>query len=196
MPEKPPFWTDSAGQIGQVPIMIGQDINTAGVDPASGQNAHALAAQIVRQNQPVINKFVRVQRQAITVGGLDVHSSVLPLQDMEVYYSYVQGLERMHYHVSPQAEAPQPEPSPSEEPAKPIPPEVPQFPEPKVPEPETPEIPEPPEVQEPELKEPELPEEEKPEEEEKKEELGHPDFLGIDLVLGLAVEFGDGAGDP
>jgi hypothetical protein len=104
MAQKPPAWARS-DQIGQVPLMLSRDVNVVGVAPGSGQDAHTLAEQIVRQQQSVINRFVAKQRQQIEIGALDVHRAMLPLDGMEVYYSHVQGLERMHYHISPQAEA-------------------------------------------------------------------------------------------
>jgi hypothetical protein len=165
MGQKPPAWTRSDQQIGQVPLALSQDVDTTGVHPGSGQDAHALADQIVRQQQSVINRFVAKQRQQIEIGALDVHKAVLPLDGMEVYYSHVQGLERMHYHISPQAEALQPKPEALEEP------------EVKVLERPIPEVLEPPK-------------------EEQKPELEQPDFLAIDIPCFLAVEFGDGAGDP
>ena len=129
--------------------MLSQDVDAAGVHPASGQDAHALAEQIVRQQQPVINRFVAKQRQQIEIGGAakDVHNAFLPLDNMDVYYSHVQGLERMHYPISPEAEAPQPLPEiPIPEELK-VPeisklPEVPELEVPEVPELEIPETPE------------------------------------------------------
>ena len=175
-------------------MAVTQNVDLSGVPASATADATRLASEIVRQNQPVINRFVKVQRQEIETGGLDVHSSVLPLKDMSVYYSYVQGLEKMHYHLTPQVEAPpeipQPE-APPEEPGPPAPgepPETPALPQP----PEGPEAPKVPEEKPPEEMKP--PEEEKPEEE--KKEGGKPDFLEIDIPIGLAVEFGDGAGDP
>ena len=171
MAQKPPAWTRS-DQIGQVPLMLSRDVDSTGVAPGSGQSAHALADRIVRQQQPVIDRFVAQQRQQIELGSKDVHNAVLPLQGMDVYYSHVQGLERMHYHISPQAEAPEPAPEALEEPVAPALLEVPEVPEPEVPEPTL------------------LP---SLEEEPKKPEPEHPDFLTISMVFGLAVEFGDGA---
>ena len=123
MAQKPPAWT-RFGQIGQVPLALSRDVDTTGVHPSSGQEAHTLAEQIVRDQQPIINRFVAKQRQQIEIGALDVHTAVLLLDGMDVHYSHVQGLERMHYHISPQAKAPEvPEPSvevkPEEAPKKP-----------------------------------------------------------------------------
>jgi hypothetical protein len=179
MPQKPPAWAPF-NQAGQVPLMLSRDISTSG----SGQDAHVLAEQIVRQHQPVINRFVAIQRQQIELGGKDIHRADLSLQGMDVYYSHVQGLERLHYHVNPVAEAPRPALPEVPEPTIPAPPEV---PEPTVPAP-----PEPEPVPEPEPKpvpEPEPPEEKKPEE---RPEFGQPEFLTIDVPMGLAVVFEDG----
>ena len=163
--EKPPSWVPVDQHVGQVPMALSRDVDTAGVHPASGQNASELATKIVRENQPVINRFVAMQRQHVELGEKAIHNSVLALQGMDVYYQNVQGLERMHYHISPQAEAPeQPE----------------QLEEAKLPVPPVQELPEP-------------PEEKLPPPEEKKTE---PEFLTIDMMLGLAVEFGDRADDP
>jgi len=195
MPEKPPSWSPF-GEVGQVPIAVSQDVNTAGVDPSSGQNAHALAQQIVRQQLPVIFRFVANQRQQIELSGRDIRKATLPLEDLDVYYSYILGLERLHFHVSPRAEPPIP---PGEQflleeptfPEVPKPPEVPEFELPQVPEAKIPE------AKIPELEKPlEKPKEEQPEEEVEKKAFGHPNFLTIDVPYGLAVEFGDGAGDP
>jgi hypothetical protein len=213
--EKPPSWVPVDQHVGQVPLALSQDVHTAGVQPGSGQDAQSLASQIVRQNQPVINRFVAVQRQQVELGDKDVHNAVLPLQGMDVYYQNVQGLERVHYHISPQAEAPQPPPEQLEEPTAPAPPtppeplevpepEVPEPPEPPEPpefkEPELPELPEPPEVPEPpeppEVEEPPIPEPPEPPTEEHEKKLDEPEFLEIDVPFGLSVEFGDKDKDP
>jgi hypothetical protein len=188
--ERPPGWVPVDQHVGQMPMVITSDFNPAGVP--SDVNPRPLADQIVRQNQPVINRFVSIQRQQIEVGGLDIHSSVLPLKDMSVYSSYVQGREKMHYHVTPQVEVlpepPQAQEEPPAPPTPPIPEEPPEVsrppdPEIKVPELESPPtVPEakapeeirPPEEQPPEAEAPKLPEEEKPPElppEEKPPEL-------------------------
>jgi len=195
MPEKPPSWSPF-GEVGQVPIAVSQDVNTAGVDPSSGQDAHSLASQIVRQQLPVIFRFIANQRQQIEISGRDIRKATLPLEDMDVHYSYIQGLERMHFHVSPRAGPPTP---PEEQllVGEPTLPEVPKPPE--VTEPELPQVPEAkiPEAKIPELeKPPEKPKEEELEKEAEKKAFGHPNFLTIDVPYGLAVEFGDGAGDP
>ena len=143
--------------------MLSRDVDSTGVAPGSGQDAHTLADQIVRQQQPVINRFVAKQRQQIELGEKDIHNAALPLDGMDVHYSFVPGLERMHYHISPQAEAPVPEAQALEELKVPTPPEVPEALEP-------------------------------PEEPRKQPE--HPDFLTVEIPCFLAVEFGDGAGDP
>jgi hypothetical protein len=62
-----------------------------------------------------INKFVARQRQQIELSGTDIHQARVPLPGMDVHYNYVQGLERLHYHVSPEAQA---RPLPEEKPAK------------------------------------------------------------------------------
>ncbi len=179
--------------------MLSQDVDVPAVGPASGQDANKLAEQIVRQNQPVINRFIAQQRQQIQLGGQDVRNAALPLDGMVLYYNYVQGLERMHYHISPEvevtpllkSETPEveiPTPPTVEEPEAP---EIPTPPEPPtVEEPELPELPEPEPEPLPEFKEPEVlePEEVKP-------ERGQPDFLYVEMLLGLAVKFGDGARD-
>jgi len=195
MPDKPPAWSPF-GEAGQVPIAVSQDVDSTGVAPNSGQDAHALAAQIVRQELPVIFRFIANQRQQIELSGRDIRKATLPLPDLDVHYSYIQGLERMHFHVSPRAGPPTPpgEEFPLEEPRSPEvpePPEVPEFELPKVPEAKVPEA----EIPEPE-KPPEKPKEKEPEEVEEKKAFGHPNFLTIDVPYGLAVEFGDGAGDP
>lgn len=201
--ERPPAWVPVDQGVGQVPMPITTDVDGSNVAPP--QDPQKLASEIIRQNQPVINRFVKVQRQEIEVGGLDIHSSILPLKDMTVYYSYVQGMEKMHYHLAPQAEAPPELPTPSveEEAPKPPPPgEPPEVsrpvePEAKVPTPEgppaEPEVELPPEEKPPEPEKP--PEEELPKEEEK-EKKEAPEFLEIDMPCFLPVEFGDGAGDP
>jgi hypothetical protein len=168
-------------------MALSQSVNATGVDPASGQDAGTLASQIVKENQPVINRFVAVQRQQVEIGGMDVQRAVLPLPGMDVYYRNVHGLERMHYNISPQAEGPRP---PPEIPAAPEPPAPPDTPE--IPVVELPEI----EVRAPEIPEIEIPEAPKPEEEERKPQLESPEFLLIDIPCFLAIEFGDGAGDP
>lgn len=193
--ERPPSWVPIDQGVGQVPMSVTTSIDGANVAPP--QDPQKLATDIIRQNQPVINRFVAVQRQQIGVGGLDVHSSILPLKDMTVYYSYVQGLEKMHYHLAPQAEAPPEVPEPAAQADEYHPPVTqepelsrPVEPEPKVPEPEGP----------PAVPEVELPPEEKPPKEElpeeEKKEKGEPEFLEIDMPCYLAVQFGDGAGDP
>lgn len=198
--ERPPAWVPVDQSVGQVPIGITQDVDNTHVSPKSGQDAHTLAAQIVRENQPLINRFVAVQRQQVELAEKDIHNSVLPLRDMTVYYQNVGGLERMHYHINPKVDEP-PEVKPPEveetkppappEPAKPVepaePPVVKEPPEPEIPEPDMP----------PELEEPKLPEEEKPPEEEipeeEKPELTAPEFISVDIPCFLAVEFFDGA---
>jgi hypothetical protein len=201
--ERPPSWVPVDQGVGQVPMPITTAVDSSNVAPP--QDANRLATEIIRQNQPVINRFVSVQRQQIEVGGLDIHSSILPLRDMTVYYSYVQGMEKMHYHLAPQAEAASELPATQEVPETPgpptpeEPPEVsrPVAPEARVPAPEGPPVvPEeelPPEERPPEEEKP--PKEELPEEE-KKEEKKEPEFLEIDIPCYLPVEFGDGAGDP
>jgi hypothetical protein len=195
VPQNPPAWTPSDGEIGQVPIAVTQDVDTTGV-PAD-QNAHALAEQIVRDNQPAISRFVKNQRQQIEIGHETVRRAVLPLDKMDVYYQYVAPFERMHYHISPEVETPV---APEEMPPELEAPAIPEIPAPPaVPEIETPEPPPVPEVPEeklpevPEAKPPELAE---PEEEEEKKEFGKPDFIEVDTAFGLAVEFGDKDGDP
>jgi hypothetical protein len=195
--ERPPGWVPVDQGVGQVPMPITTSVDGSNVAPP--QDANKLATEIIRQNQPVINRFVKVQRQEIELGGLDVHSSILPLKDMTVYYSYVQGLEKMHYHLTPQAEAAPELPTVQEEPgipSAPTPeePEVSRPPEEetKVPAPEGPPI-----VPEEELPpEEEPPKEELPEEEKKEEKKEEPEFLEIEMPCWLAVEFGDKAGDP
>jgi hypothetical protein len=169
-------------------MALSQSINATGVSPASGQDAGTLASQIVKENQPVINRFVAVQRQQVEIGGMDIQRAVLPLQNMDVYYRNVHGLERMHYNISPQAEGPRP---PPEVPAAPEPPPPAAPPDaPEIPKIELPEI----EVRAPEIPEIEIPE--APKEEERKPQLESPEFLLIDIPCFLAIEFGDGAGDP
>jgi hypothetical protein len=136
MAQKPPAWARS-DQAGQVPLMLSRSVSSAGVSPGSEQDANALAEQIVRQQQSAINKFVARQRQQIELGEKDVHNARLPLDGMDVYYTHVQGLERMHYHIRPEAVAPKPE-APERKPTQ-------------------------------------------------------PEFLTIEMPLGLAVEFFDGA---
>jgi hypothetical protein len=125
--------------------MLSRDIDMSKVAAGSG-DVRTLAEQIVRSQQTAINRFVAVQRQQIELGERDVHNARLPLDDMEVYYTNVQGLERMHYHIRPKVPTPEPELEP----------------------------------------EPEVP---------AKEEQVHgtPDFLEVDIPIGLAVEFFDGA---
>ena len=118
--ERPPGWVPVDQGVGQVPMPITTSVDGANVPPP--QDANKLATEIIRQNQPIINRFVAVQRQQIGIGGLDVHSSILPLKDMTVYYSYVQGLEKMHYHLAPQAEAAPEVPEPLAQPEEPKPP--------------------------------------------------------------------------
>jgi hypothetical protein len=191
--------------VGQVPMSITTSVDASNV--ASPQDANKPATEIIRQNQPVINRFVSIQRQQIEIGGLDIHSSILPLKDMSVYYSYVQGREKMHYHIAPQVEAapeiPQPEALPEEAPKPPTPEEPPEVSRPpdleaRVPTPEgspaEPEVELPPEERPPEEEKP--PKEEELPEEEKKEKKEAPEFLEIDMPCFLPVEFGDGAGDP
>jgi hypothetical protein len=139
MAQKPPAWT-RPDQVGQVPLMLSRNIDTSKVVAGSG-DAPALAEQIVRSQQVAINRFVALQRQQIELGNKDVHNARLPLDGMDVYYSQVQGLERMHYHIRPEARPP----------------------EPKLP------------VEAPE------------------QVHGQPDFLIIEIPMGLAVEFLDGA---
>jgi len=97
--------------------MLSREVNAASVHPSSGQDANALADQMVRQQQAAINKFVARQRQQIELGEKDVHYARLPLPGIDVHYTQVQGLERLHYHISPEAEAraPLPEPEALEE---------------------------------------------------------------------------------
>ena len=104
MAQKPPAWSQFAGA-GQVPLMLSRNVDTAGVHPSSGQDPIVLAEQMVREQQATINKFVARQRQQIEISGVDVHNARLPLPGIDVHYSHVQGLERMHYHISPEAEA-------------------------------------------------------------------------------------------
>lgn len=201
--EKPPAWVPVDQSVGQVPIIISGDIDQVGVPPSSGQDPNKLANQIVRENQPVINRFVAMQRQQVEVGEKDFHSSVLPLKDMDVFYQNIMGIERLHYHITPKIEE-QPPPAVSDQPDIEL--EVPKVEEPetpevkapeKEPEPEVPEEPkakEPEEVEPPKVDEPEEEEPPKEEEEEKREE--EPDFLEIDTPCFLAVQFGAGAGDP
>ncbi len=193
MAQKPPAWTRSDGQIGQVPLMLSQDVDVP-VSVGPTQDPNKLAEQIVRQNQPVINKFIAQQRQQIQIGGQDVRNAALPLEGMVLYYNYVQGLERLHYHISPEVEVP---PLPKLEIPEIEIPTPPQVSEPEVPEIPTP--PEPPTVEEPALPKPEpLPEfkePEVPEPEDVKPQRGQPDFLYVEMLLGLAVKFGDGASD-
>jgi hypothetical protein len=139
--------------------MLSRDIDTSKV--GAGINAYALAEQMVRSQQTAINRFVAVQRQQIELGDKDVHTARLPLDGVDVYYTHVQDLERLHYHVQPEAQPPL---EALEELKVPIPPAV------------------------PEAEIPALPEEEK-----KKPEPGQPDFLTLDIPMGLAVEFFDGA---
>jgi outer membrane biosynthesis protein TonB len=198
--EKPPAWVPVDQQVGQVPIIISGDIDQVGVPPSSGQDPNKLANQIVRENQPVINRFVAMQRQQVEVGEKDFHSSVLPLKDMDVFYQNLLGIERLHYHITPKIEEPTP-PAVQDQPdiELPAPPEVKEPEEPKAKEPEKepePEAPEAPKEKEPEEEKPpeaEEPEEEEPpkeEEEEKKKE--EPEFLEIDVPCFLAVQFGAG----
>lgn len=196
--ERPPGWVPVDQGVGQVPMPITTSVDGANVAPPA--DPQKLATEIIKQNQPVINRFVKVQRQEIELGGLDVHSSILPLKDMTVYYSYVQGLEKMHYHLTPQAEA-APEVSQPQAPELPGPPAPEEPPEVSKPPEEAPEVPKPegpplvPEEEPPPPEEPPKEEkpEEKPEEEEKKEKK-EPEFLEVDMPCFLAVEFGDGAG--
>ena len=154
MSQKPPAWSNPE-QTGQVPLMLSRDVDTTGVQPGSGADAYGLAEQIVRQNQPIINRFVAKQRQQIEIGGTakDVHNAFLPMAGMDVYYTHVQGLERMHYHISPEAEAPVLPLEALEEPK--IPPLV---PEPEAPEIKLPEVPkiEVPKIEVPKIEVPEI----------------------------------------
>ena len=200
--EKPPAWVPVDQHVGQVPIIISGDIDPIGVPPTSGQDVNKLANQIVRENQPVINRFVAMQRQQVELGEKDFHSSVLPLKDLDVYYQNLLGIERLHYHITPKIEEPEPPAARDQEDIElKAPPEVEEPETPKIKEPEEepePRVPEPDKVPEPEEKKPEEPEEPEepkpPEEEEKKKE--EPEFLEIDVPCLLAVVFGDGAGDP
>ena len=167
-------------------MVLTRDINTTGVAPGSEANATALAEGIVQQNQSAINRFVGVQRQQIEISDKAVHRAVLALDGMNVYYTNVQGLERMHYNIRPEAEArPPPEELPPVErlPAPEVP-ELPEVPEAKVPEPWIPEpvIPEPPKVPEP----PEL-----PEVPELNVDVEPEYYVVMPITKGLAVEFGD-----
>ena len=198
--ERPPSWVPVDQHVGQVPIVITAGVDGSNVSPKAQQDINALAKQIVRDNQPIINRFVAMQRQQIEIGEKDIHNNVLPLKELTVYYQNVGGLERMRYHIAPKVDAPPEVPEPP--PAAPEPPklqdeekqqEIPDLRarEPEVPEPD----------KAPEFEEPKVPEEEKapetkwePEEEEKRR--GEPEFLQIDIPCFLAVEFGDGAGDP
>jgi hypothetical protein len=101
MPQKPPAWA-RFDQAGQVPLMLSRDVDTSRVADGSS-NAHTLAEQMIRSQQTAINRFVALQRQQIELGNKDVHNARLPLDGMDVYYTQVQGLERMHYHVQPKA---------------------------------------------------------------------------------------------
>ena len=206
--EKPPAWVPVDQHVGQVPIVISGDIDPIGAPLTSIQDPNKLANQIVRENQPVINRFVAMQRQQVEVGEKDFHSSVLPLKDMDVFYQNLLGVERLHYHITPKIEEPpppavqdqpdielpapqveEPEPPETKEPKKEPEPEVPETPKAKEPEEE-----EPPKVDEPEEEEP--PEEEPPKEEEEEKHKEEPEFLEIDVPCFLAVQFGAGAGDP
>jgi hypothetical protein len=180
MVQKPPAWSRSDAA-GQVPLMLSRVVDTTGVAPGSGHDPFMLAERMIRQQQPAIDRFVAKQRQQIEISGTDVHRSALPLPGIDVNYSFVQGLERMHYRISPEAEAPVPPelPPPTEEP-------VPKAPE----EPPAPEVPEFKKPEEPAPEEPELPQPEEPE----KKVLEEPEFMTIDVPFGLAVEFPDGAG--
>lgn len=101
MAQKPPAWA-RFDQAGQVPLMLSRDVNDSGVQDPS-RDARVLAEQMVRQQQVAINRFVAVQRQQIEIGEKDIHNAWLPLDGVDVYYMHVQGLERMHYHVRPEA---------------------------------------------------------------------------------------------
>jgi hypothetical protein len=84
--------------------MLSRDVDASRV--ASGSSdAHMLAEQIIRSQQAAINKFVARQRQQIELGEKDVHNARLPLDGVDVYYTHVQGLERLHYHVQPELAA-------------------------------------------------------------------------------------------
>lgn len=182
--DSPPSWVPVDQHVGQVPIRITRDVDSASISPKPETDVNALAKQIIRDNQPIINRFVAVQRQQVEVGEKDVHNNVLPLKDLTVYYQNVQGLERMHYHVSPKVEEPAEVKIPEQAEAKPPTPPPPEEPleleqEKRTPEARAPEPVEPPEVKEPEppkeeklpeFEEPKLPEEEKPPEVETPEE--------------------------
>lgn len=203
--EKPPGWVPVDQHVGQVPIAISGDVDQVGVPPSSGQDPNKLANQIVRENQPVINRFVAMQRQQVEIGEKDFHSSVLPLKDMDVFYQNLLGVERLHYHITPKIEE-TPPPAVSDQPDIELkaPPEVeePKTPEVKEPEkepepkaPEEPKAKEPEEEKPPEVEEPEEPpEKEKEEEEEEERRKEEPEFLEIDVPCFLAVQFGAGAG--
>ena len=197
--ERPPSWVPSDQSTGQVPIVITEDVDATHVSPKSPQDVHKLATQIVRENQPLINRFVAVQRQQVELGEKDLHKNTLPLKDLTVYYQNVGGLERMHYHIKPKFEEP-PEapaqPSEVEAPSQPRSIELPETPKIETREPEVPEPDKPPEFEEPKPPEPPEPPEEKWEPEEEEKRRGEPEFLQIDIPCFLAVEFGDGAGDP
>jgi hypothetical protein len=105
MPQKPPAWT-RFDQAGQVPLMLSRHVDTSGVAIGSG-DAVALAEQMIRSQQVAINRFVAQQRQQIELGEKDVHNARLPLDGVDVYYTQVQGLERMHYHIQPEAVSPE-----------------------------------------------------------------------------------------
>jgi hypothetical protein len=176
---------------------MSQGVDLSSVQPNSELDAHKLIAEIVWKNQPLINRFVSVQRQQFELGDKDlIRNAVLPLPDMTVYYQNVQGLERMHYHIAPKFEAPpEKEPEPPAEVKAPEPPEPdgpPPDPKIDVPEPKVPEDEKPPEPDKPPEEEPFVPPEvpEPPEEEKQK---GEPEFLSIEMMFGLAVEFFDGA---
>lgn len=104
MGQKPPAWA-RFDQAGQVPLMLSRTVDDSGVQDPS-QSANVLAEQMVRQQQAAINKFVAIQRQQIELGDKDVHNAFLALDGMDVYYTHVQGLERMYYDIRPEAVAP------------------------------------------------------------------------------------------
>jgi hypothetical protein len=196
--EKPPAWVPIDQHVGQVPIIISGDIDQVGVPPSSGQDPNKLANQIVRENQPVINRFVAMQRQQVEIGEKDFHSSILPLKDMDVFYQNILGIERLHYHITPKIEEPLPPVVPDQPDIQLLEPpaveelEPPEAKEPeKEPEPEVPEVPEAEEPEEEKLPEVEGPEwEAPPEEEEEEPKKEEPEFLEIDTPCFLAVEFG------
>ena len=125
--ERPPSWVPVDQHVGQVPLAITTDVDSSSIVPRPELDINALAKQIVRDNQPIINRFVAVQRQQVELGDKDIHNNVLPLRDLTVYYQNVGGMERMHYIISPKVEAP-PE-KVAEPPALPETPRPPEQPE-------------------------------------------------------------------